>query len=225
VEYQYKAARAVNGHVIELGYHKDLRETLVSYADFHAKDLHHWSQHGHDWIASKVRSILEKVGAKREDEVSKWDQRFPLAHSPTLVLKSFHGKVIKEDTRPKINEKYAMEMLDHHGWIEVHNPADKPSSVYVQYMTTGPPPAKYPKARFRLKNPLTNADGVLVDPIAPDYYTHPVHINKLVHAGTISPGNSTLFVNLQERDKPWNFRITAIVVTNEEDSKERTAQQ
>ena len=44
-------------------------------------------------------------------------------------------------------EKYALsfEGKDKSGWIEMTNPSNEIMHIFVSYMTTGPPPSKYPK--------------------------------------------------------------------------------
>jgi hypothetical protein len=111
-------------------------------------------------------------------------------------------------------EKYALsfEGKDKPGWIEMTNPSNEIMHIFVPYMTTGPPPSKYPKVE------AAREDGDdtkrMLDPVANwGDRKMQVHVSEMVHLGKVQPNQKAKisFRPLEETECP--FRIVQAVLT------------
>ena len=88
-------------------------------------------------------------------------------------------------------EKYGLEFegKDEPSWIEMTNPSNEIMHIFVSYMTTGPPPSKYPKVE------AAREDGDdtkrMLDPVANwGDQKMQVHVSEMVHFGEVQPNES-----------------------------------
>lgn len=102
----------------------------------------------HEDFANKVKALVDRIGVTKHatikefsctDHCLNWFQTGKIGEG----LKSSDHAVVRQMPN---TEKQDMEFDgDEPGWIEMTNPSDKSMYIFVAYMTTGPPPSKYPK--------------------------------------------------------------------------------
>ncbi len=112
-------------------------------------------------------------------------------------------------------EKYALEFDFEKGgedgsWIEVHNESAKKMSLAIGYMTTGPPPSKYPKTEAKLPDGQT----ILLEPESdPGFGMKKVHISRSVNLGTIGALETIRVFFKPLEESQWPFRLMQVMVT------------
>lgn len=225
---QDEAIQSVDGVLIKMPQPRDMREALAQNAHLYAEDMVHWSIAGHQYIANRIRKVLEEKGATRQDTVNPWDSKdfcqswfetgqTTVEHSANMNIK----RLTTDQNLPKHYRdygKYAMEAPSSDNevsWITVHNPTPNPANVFARYMAMGPE-TKYPRTILRLNHTVSSSEGgILVHPLLEGYDRY-VHLNQVKHVGSIPPGYNRLLIKPTEANKECPFRITGVVVSSTE---------
>ena len=182
----------------------------MDYIDRYAVDGFHPSEKGHTVIAGLIKKLVERIGVPAQPRMGK-----------LLFTDSCHswiqgGGAIDHGTNIKFaqipnTQKSALEFpQDRNARLIVENPSDGPQNILLTYMTTGPSPSKYPRAKVEIEgNP-----EVILDPNATDKFgDKAVHLQRTELVGTIPPGMSDVWITVLEKTE-YPFRVTAVAVTN-----------
>mmetsp|Transcript_1263 Transcript_1263/g.1463 ORF Transcript_1263/g.1463 Transcript_1263/m.1463 type:complete len:132 (+) Transcript_1263:2-397(+) len=114
-------------------------------------------------------------------------------------------------------EKYVLEFdyenVEGGNWITVENKSNVKMEVSLGYMTTGPPPSKYPRVEV-IRGQRSDGERYLLNPEASSSYgDKPVHISRLERVGNVGPmAHKRLhFKPLEESE--WPFRLVQVMIT------------
>ena len=184
-------------------------------------DSFHPSKLGHEDFANRVKALVDRVGVPKNPVIREFS-------SIDYCLNWFQTGVIGEGLKYSDNavvrkmpntEKYGLEFegKDEPSWIEMTNPSNEIMQIFVAYMTTGPPPSKYPKTEAIRED----GDGTkkIIRPVAfrggnPRIR---VHVSDLVYMGEVK-SNETAKVSFKSlEDTEWPFRIVQAVLTGRAD--------
>lgn len=182
-----------------------------------AEDSFHLSKGGHAVLAAEIEKTVSRVGVPKErtlgyfrgfDHCNSWFESGIISEGMKYSTNGYLGKMPN-------TEKYALSFDDQTGeggWISVDNPSNEVMDVFITYMTTGPPPSKYPRVAVT----RTNREGMtfILEPEAAGYGNKNVHIARLAHIGTIYPDvkdDIILFKTLEMTEYP--FRLVSLVIT------------
>jgi hypothetical protein len=214
-------AKEIGAHLIKMPYsdYADGPSGWLSIADkLLADDSFHLSKGGHAVLAAEIEMVVSKVGVPKErvvrnfrgvDHCNSWFESGVVGEGVTY---SANGVL---DKMPN-TEKYALSFDDQDsgegGWIAVDNPSNEVMDIFITYMTTGPPPSKYPSVSVT----RTNRESMtfVLEPEAVGYGDKNVHIARLAHIGTIYPNvekDIILFKPLEKTEYP--FRLVSVVIT------------
>lgn len=220
-ELQESIASDIGAYVVHMPFNSrpDGPNGWLAIADhFLAGDSFHMSaEGGHVWIHDQVKAIVDRVGVPKERNVGQFsavDQCYNWLLDGSIdegIKYSSNGSIVNMPN----TEKYALEFDfensgDDGSWIELENKSSKGMSLAIGYMTTGPPPSKYPKVEAT----LPNGNKFILEPEASDAYgDKPVHISRSVNIGTLAPLQTTRisFIPLEQSD--WPFRLIQVMVT------------
>ena len=189
-----------------------------------ARDSFHLSAKGHEVLADQIKAIVDRIGVPRDtvlgnfhgvDHCHNWFESGVigegLEYSANGILDKMKNtdKYVLSFDNDKVNN---ITSIVESGWIKISNPSDAEMDLFVAYMTTGPPPSKYPRVE------VTRSDRYktkyLLEPESIGWGDRYVHIARIGHIGTIHPGvlnEMITFKPLEEAEYP--FRLVAIVIT------------
>jgi hypothetical protein len=195
-----------------------------------AEDSFHLSIGGHGIIAEQIRDIIREVGVPKDrqlgqfrglDVCQNWFETGEingdgLTYSP-------NGKLDKMPNTDKYVLSFESDDENNDlgsGWIGVKNESDEVMDIFVSYMTTGPPPSKYPRVEVTRHYDDDNGDTsqYILEPESIGWGDKEVHVVRLAHIGQIQPGSSNnnkiekiYFKPLEQTKYP--FRLTAVAIT------------
>jgi len=219
IDLQVRAAEEVGGYILEMPRPKEEDiASWINYADLFAEDYMHKSVKGHWEVHFRVRELVDRIGVPAEPRLGQWGFRDSchmwfesgnpggLQYSKTIELKEISNRN---------GAKYALEWSPGRrpGIIHVWNPAGEPMTLYLVYMTTGPPPSNYAPTEVEFVDDVRK-ERVILDPNARSEYDHYffVHIQNVAEVGEIPPGETRLRL-VQLEDSKWPFRLIGVVVT------------
>ena len=184
---------------------------------FLASDSFHMGEYGgHVWIRDQVKAIVDRVGVPKERHVGQFsdvDQCYNWLQTGSIddsLRYSSNASINQMPNTAKFGLEFDFVNGDDGSWIEVENKASQEMSLAIGYMTTGPPPSKYPKVEATVTNGVTL---VLEPESSSEYGDKPVHISRSVDLGTIPPLQTTRisFTPLEQSEYP--FRLIQVMVT------------
>ena len=149
-------------------------------------DSFHLSPECHKNIADQVKAIVDRIGVPKERNVRLFtavDQCYNWFTSGLIgdEVKYSSNGIIKQ--MPNTN-KYVLYFKDDNNndnWIQVNNPTNINVEFLIGYMTTGPPPSKYPKVEAIREN----GDKYDLHPDSLGYRRKVVHIVRMASLATI----------------------------------------
>ena len=134
-------AREFGGHVVNLPRPEEAAD-FIDYIPYFAEDFHHLSDDGHAAVAEKVLDLIDEVGIVPNPRLGPWtveEDGSSGAGTDSCVNWFDTGVSPQEFSSGKFGLNFP-----YGGSVVVHNPFDKPMSLHLTYMTTGPPPSIYP---------------------------------------------------------------------------------
>jgi len=226
----YDAAREVGGYVIPNPEPENAKD-WVDYATDFAHDAFHFSMKGHRGIAQRVRDLVEWHGVPQNPRLQnfmEFDQCTNWFESGDMDGIKYSSTGIVE--KMPNTQKFALSFedgdepdakTDGKGWIGVTNPSNRPLSLYLGYMITGPSPNLYPRTEVIIESEGGDIRGepvVLEGDKDSVYGKRAVHISKIMKAGIIDPGYSIVrFSELEQTERP--FRLVSVMLASYEDSE------
>lgn len=217
-EFQENVASEVGAYIVSMPFNEkaDGPDGWLDIADhFLGNDSFHMSDKGHFWIYTQVKAIVDRVGVPKNPRVGEFsmiDQCYNWLLTGTLdesVEYSSSGSIVK---MPR-TEKYSLEFKDEgrdKNWILLENKSNEVMNIALGYMTTGPPPSKYPAVEAK----RSDGERFVLDPNSSDAYgDKEVHISKSVDLGTIAPLSTLRIFFNPEEESEWPFRLVQIMVT------------
>ena len=183
---------------------------------FLGNDSFHMSAKGHFWIYTQVKAIVDRVGVPKSPRIGEFsviDQCYNWLMTGTLdeaVEYSSNGSIVQMPNTQKFSLEFKDQGKDKN-WILLENKSATVVDLSLGYMTTGPPPSKYPAVEAK------RSDGGSIilspDPSDTSYGDKPVHITRSVGLGTIAPRTKLRIFFNPEEESEWPFRLVQIMVT------------
>lgn len=222
---QEKAVELVGGYLIHMPFNDrpggpggwlNIGDELL------ADDSFHLSLEGHAVIADSVKKIVDRVGVpktKRVAPFSSVDQCYNWIQSGSIGKGLTFGpsaSIVKMSN----TEKFALE-FDFDGgpdgtWIKIESQSNQEMNFAIGFMTSGPPPSKYPKVVATIGG--TGEEFILRPDASSSYGDKPVHITRLQHLGILKP-LAHKRINFRPLEKTeWPFRLVQVMVTPIEDN-------
>lgn len=223
-EIQEAAAEAVGGYLIQMPYNErpdgpggwlDIGDKLLSPDSFHP------SAAGHEDIANRVKEIVDRVGVPKTkhvnsfssvDQCNNWLQSGIIGEG---VSYGPNGSIVQMPNTEKFALEFDFDKSNDGNWITVENQSNQEMDLAIGYMTTGPPPSKYPKVTATLDS---SDEEIILDPeTSASYGDKEVHITRLENLGVLEP-----LVHKKIHFKPplekteWPFRLVQIMITPHE---------
>ena len=218
-ELQESIASDVGAHIVAMPFNAraDGPGGWFDIADhFLADDSFHQSPDGHFWIYNQVKAIVDRVGVPKERNVGQFsniDQCYNWLLSGAIdegLKYSSNGSIVKMPNTQKYVLEFDYDKGNDGNWIEVENKSNQAMGLAISYMTTGPPPSKYPRVEAK------RSDGYkfILEPESSDAYgDKPVHISRSVNLGTIAPLEAARISFAPEEESEWTFRLVKVMVT------------
>ncbi len=184
-------------------------------------DSFHLSAEGHEDFANRVRALVERVGVPKNPRIGEfltsdyclnWFQTGAIGEGLKLSENAVVGKMPN-------TEKYALtfEGQNKTGWIEMTNPSNEMMYIFIAFMTTAPPPSKYPKTEAAREDGEDNSK-VMLDPVAHRGNANmKVHVSDMVYLGKVLPNQTAKVSFTPKEETEWPFRIVQAVLTGKED--------
>lgn len=187
---------------------------------FFADDSFHLSEGGHAMLADQIKEIVDKVGIPKErtvgnfrgkDSCNNW---FETGEIGDDIKYSPNGVVAPMPNTKKYVLSFEPDAAtgDDSGWIEISNPSDEVMDLFVSYMTTGPPPSKYPAVEVTRGNFLKSK--FTLDPDSTGWGEKEVHVTRLTQIGHMNPGalNERIYFKPLEKIE-YPFRLISVALT------------
>lgn len=219
-EIQEAAAKEVGAYMVKLPFSDhpggpggwlEIGDKMLAFDSFHL------SKEGHQYLADAVKEIVDRVGVPKKRNVGQFssiDQCYNWL-GDGIISKDLkigpNGRIVKMPN----TEKYALEFdrdnVDGGNWITIENQSEEEMEIAVGYMTTGPPPSKYPRVEA-----IRGSDGekyMLKAEASDSYGDKPVHISRLERVGNVGPKAHKRIHFNPLGESEWPFRLVQVMVT------------
>ena len=222
IQYQEDAARVTGSYLIKMPFNEraegpggwiEIGDKLL------ATDSFHLSAAGHQDIANRVKAIVDRVGVPKKIAVQAHAGFVSADYCYDWMLSGIIGEGLRFSPNSIL---YQMENTQKHAvsfensneeggnWMQVENPSDLEMDFFIAYMTTGPPPSKYPKVEAIRGD---TGETFLLEPDSVGWGEVSVHISRLGGLGRVAP-RTTVLVNFNAlEDTEWPFRIVHAILT------------
>jgi hypothetical protein len=221
LQYQEDAARETGSYLIKMPFNEraegpggwiEIGDKLLAHDSFHL------SAAGHQDIANRVKAIVDKVGVPKKTAVQAHTGSVSADYCHNWLLSGIIGEGLRFSPNSILyqmehTDKYAVSFENSNegdNWMEVDNPSDLEMDFFIAYMTTGPPPSKYPKVEAIRGD---TGETFLLEPDSVGWAEMSVHISRLGGLGRVAP-RTTVHVNFNAlEDTEWPFRIVHAILT------------
>ena len=223
VDYHEKLARETGAYIVPMAWdqHAAGENGFLEIGDkMLGPDSYHLSKLGHEDFARRVKALVDRVGVPKSPTIGEFSSTdYCLNWFQTGVIE---GKSLNYSDNAVVRkmpktEKYALVFEGGEAnWIEMANPSSELMHIFVAYMTTGPPPSKYPKTEAIREE---NGTKIVLDPVASwgKDQKMKVHVSQLVNVGEVQPGKTARISFRPLEETEWPFRIVQIVLTAKAD--------
>ena len=188
------------------------RGWLAQESDKFSFDSFHLSEQGHLDAAHRIQDIVKRVGVPMNARVNDFEA---VDHCANWYLNGILPQDVKYSASgylhalPYNKEKHALSFKDGKGSITLTNLNSKWQYLCISYLTTGPPPSKYPEVGVWVK-PINITTTLNPNPAGNGWGSKVVHMPREHCIGKVPPGEITLFFStLKEAVEP--FRLVAFI--------------
>jgi hypothetical protein len=206
--------QAVKGISLQLPRPDNARDALLDYTNWFTAGGRFLSEPGHAATAMLIKEVVTVYNVTGEasairnalgswapgDSCHLWflDGNVDLAYDEAKV------DFVMFDSNPgRYGEYYALE-IQNGGSLIVSNPFNESRTLSLTYMAEGPVSTIYPRTLVYFNGSV----GVLDPLISQSPGSQQIHQPRTTSVGKIEPGNTTLYFNILENDKPLPFRLT-----------------
>lgn len=221
------AAEIIGAHVVKLPfnlYAEGPGGWIARGDSYLSDDSFHLSEKGHEVLASEIKELVQRIGVPKNTELgsfrgmdycNSWFETGKMdygniEHSPNFEMKKMENTekyVLSLDTE---NESQDEDF----GWIRIGNPTDTVMDVFITYMTTGPPPSKYPQIEVSRTNRDTQKYNL--DPNSIGFDDKEVHVARLAYIGKMYAGAKEEQINFRPLETTeYPFRLVSVALTPE----------
>mmetsp|Transcript_8779 Transcript_8779/g.20306 ORF Transcript_8779/g.20306 Transcript_8779/m.20306 type:complete len:473 (-) Transcript_8779:97-1515(-) len=211
------------------------KETLIEYLHWFDKYSHlHLTETGHEMIANQTRTLIHQQWVAKHTNLrhlagggggvsGDWGrgdacQLWYTSGACNLPYQEDAFEMVEFD---EIHGKFALELHQPKGWLEVTNPFADVRTLYLSFLATQP--GMYPLTTVEFSCDASGDDGscqpktVPLQPDAPQD-TKMTHMVRTIPVGILKPGkNRLVFSTTDDADnKKLPFRLVGASFTNEE---------